>query len=605
MKDIIREAALGQVLRFVTSNKVGYYLEELEGFQIPWEVAAAVEKEKAINDQTTPVPSLQNPGADVEKAEITQSRTNESSLYRHPTEQDPRALPDVHAIRTRSRESTTPWSEERLEVEQQHSAERIQSAIIQPQVTSDGVVLVDWYTTDDPENPQNWSVAKKSYVSFLIFIYTFVVYCASAIYTSSEPQIMERFGIGQAKASLGLSLYVIGYGVGPLLFSPLSEVPFFGRNIPYIVSFASFVILSVPLALVDNYAGLLVLRFLTGFMGSPCLASGGATMQDMFSLLKLPYALSFWTAGAFCAPALGPLLSGFAVTAENWRWSLWEVLWMSGPIWILFFISMPETSAANILLRRAKRLRKLTGNDKYRSRSEIDQGTKKFSTIVYEALLIPFIICIQDPAVLYVNIYSSIIYGTYYSFFEAFPLVYVEEYGFNLGELGLVFLTIIIGCILGLATYFAYQRYYLEPDIKKNGLRSQEHRLVPGLFAVWLLPIGLFWFGWTATPSIHWIVSVIPNILYAYGAFILFQCIFMYLPLTYPQYAASLFAANDTSRSALAAGSIIFAHPMYVNLGIGRGVSILGGLMVGGAVGIVVLYYYGATLRAKSKFALS
>ena len=79
----------------------------------------------------------------------------------------------------------------------------------------------------------------------------------------------------------------------------------------------------------------------------------------------------------------------------------------------------------------------------------------------------------------------------------------------------------------------------------------------------------------------------------------------MYLPLTYPQYAASLFAANDTSRSALAAGSIIFAHPMYVNLGIGRGVSILGGLMVGGAVGIVVLYYYGATLRAKSKFALS
>ena len=155
---------------------------------------------------------------------------------------------------------------------------------------------------------------------------------------------------------------------------------------------------------------------------------------------------------------------------------------------------MPETSAANILLRRAKRLRKLTGNDKYRSQSEIDQGTKKFSTIVYEALLIPIIICIQDPAVLYVNIYSSIIYGTYYSFFEAFPLVYVEEYGFNLGELGLVFLTIIIGCILGLATYFAYQRYYLEPDIKKNGLRSQEHRLVPGLFAVWLLPIGLFWY---------------------------------------------------------------------------------------------------------------
>ena len=117
----------------------------------------------------------------------------------------------------------------------------------------------------------------------MIFLYTFVVYCASAIYTPSEPGVMKRFGVGQSKASLVLSLYVLGYGVGPLLFSPLSEIPRLGRNIPYIFSFALFVILCVPTALVDNYAGLLVLRFLTGFMGSPCLATGGATMGDIVS----------------------------------------------------------------------------------------------------------------------------------------------------------------------------------------------------------------------------------------------------------------------------------------------------------------------------------
>ena len=79
----------------------------------------------------------------------------------------------------------------------------------------------------------------------------------------------------------------------------------------------------------------------------------------------------------------------------------------------------------------------------------------------------------------------------------------------------------------------------------------------------------------------------------------------MYLPLTYPQYAASLFAANDLCRSALAAGCIIFAHPLYVNLGIGAGISLLGGLMCVGVVGVWILYYAGAKLRAKSKFALS
>ena len=79
----------------------------------------------------------------------------------------------------------------------------------------------------------------------------------------------------------------------------------------------------------------------------------------------------------------------------------------------------------------------------------------------------------------------------------------------------------------------------------------------------------------------------------------------MYLPLTYPQYAASLFAANDFCRSALAAGSIIFAYPLYVNLGIGRGVTILGGLSAGGVAGIWALYLFGAKLRARSKFAKS
>jgi DHA1 family multidrug resistance protein-like MFS transporter len=137
---------------------------------------------------------------------------------------------------------------------------------------------------DSPANPQNWSSAKKAYIGLQMFLYTFAVYCGSAIYTSSEPQIMQVFGVGQSKASLGLSIYVIGYGVGPLIFSPLSEIPVFGRNVPYMVSFALFVILCVPMALVDNYAGLLVLRFLTGFMGSPCLATGAASMQDIVSI---------------------------------------------------------------------------------------------------------------------------------------------------------------------------------------------------------------------------------------------------------------------------------------------------------------------------------
>ncbi|OXV06162.1 hypothetical protein Egran_06068, partial [Elaphomyces granulatus] len=63
--------------------------------------------------------------------------------------------------------------------------------------------------------------------------------------------------------------------------------------------------------------GFLVLRFLQGFFGSPCLANGGASLQDLYSLLYLPIALTAWVPSAYCGPALGPLLSSFAVTAKG------------------------------------------------------------------------------------------------------------------------------------------------------------------------------------------------------------------------------------------------------------------------------------------------
>src|ERR1700679_487749 len=98
-------------------------------------------------------------------------------------------------------------------------------------------------------------------------------------------------------------MFVLGYGLGPILFSPLSEIPFIGRNPPYMLTYAIFVILIVPTALANNFAGLIVLRFLLGFFGSPCLATGGASLQDMYSFVKIPYAMSAWAVGATLGPS--------------------------------------------------------------------------------------------------------------------------------------------------------------------------------------------------------------------------------------------------------------------------------------------------------------
>ncbi|KAG9000451.1 hypothetical protein FRB94_005421 [Tulasnella sp. JGI-2019a] len=126
-------------------------------------------------------------------------------------------------------------------------------------------IIVDWYGPDDPANPR-------------------------------------------------LTLYVLAYGIGPMLLSPLQELPSWGRNPIYIFTAFVFVVLEIPTALAKNIAGLLVLRFLGGFFASPALATGGASAF-----------------GAVCGPVLGPIVGGFAAASHGfiggWRIPLWGLMW--------------------------------------------------------------------------------------------------------------------------------------------------------------------------------------------------------------------------------------------------------------------------------------
>jgi DHA1 family multidrug resistance protein-like MFS transporter len=168
---------------------------------------------------------------------------------------------------------------------------------------------------------------------------------------------------------------------------------------------------------------------------------------------------------------------------------------MAGPVFLLFFFFLPETQPTTILLWRSARLRKLTDNPNIHTQTEIDRKGTKFLHTLGDAIIKPLEICVKDPALTFINLYSALTYGIYYSFFEAFPLVYPKIYGFNVGEMTIVFLSISVGCVIAVAIYFSYLSLYLIPDILKRGLRAQEHRLVPAIFSSFGVPVGLFVFG--------------------------------------------------------------------------------------------------------------
>lgn len=401
MVDLIREAPLGQALRWITGNRLFQYPEEKPGFELPAQYLTQINPEKHTQPILSPISTKSsNPARD----DTTTSGDSD--------------LEDLGIAKTKSRRDTEPYSSERFNVEQQLALERTKTLPITPKKTSDGVILVDWYTTDDPANPQNWTSGKRAFVTFLLCAYTWVVYTGSSIYAASEGGVMSQFSVNETEAVLPLSLYVLAYGVGPLFFAPLSEIPSIGRNPVYYLTFIIFFALSFPTAVVDSFAGLVILRFLQGFFGSPALANAGASFSDMYSLLYVPYPLSWWVFAAWGGPALGPLMTGFAVSAENWRWSLWEIVWMAAPMLVTLLVLMPETSTPTILLRRAQRLRKLCGNEKLQAQSEIDQRHMKASTILFQALIKPIEITVKDPAIFFVNIYTALFYSIYYTFFE-------------------------------------------------------------------------------------------------------------------------------------------------------------------------------------------
>ncbi|XXG96681.1 hypothetical protein Hte_002971 [Hypoxylon texense] len=450
----------------------------------------------------------------------------------------------------------------------------------QGQAIEDGrdIYLVDWYGPDDPENPQNWSSNWKVLIVFLMCILNFSFYIASSIYVPGIPSIMEDFGVSEIVATLGLSLFTIGYGLGPMLWSPMSEIPQLGRGPLYFWTFLAFILLQLPAGFAVDMPMFLVFRAATGFLGSPPLATGGATVLDLYDPGRAGYGICILSSCGVLGPVFGPIVGGFAAPAEGWRWTVWIFTWLCALVVILLFFLLPETSAANILYRRAKRLRKATGDERLRSQSEIDAA---HHTLRDRLLVLgrAFTLTFSEPIVFFMDLYSALLYGILFLWFESFPLVFGEIYGFSTGLQGVAFLGIFVGALVTVPFFLLWIKYGIIPKIVKPGFKP-EMVLPPTFVGAVALPVCLFWYGWTARESVHWILPIVGSGLFTVGVVTLFNTVFNYLGISYPTCAASIFAGNALFRASFGASFPLFARELFRQLGIGPGNSLLGGIAV-------------------------
>ncbi|KAK5989443.1 Major facilitator superfamily multidrug transporter mdrA [Cladobotryum mycophilum] len=210
-----------------------------------------------------------------------------------------------------------------------------------------------------------------------------------------------------------------------------------------------------------------------------------------------------------------------------------------------------------------------------------------------------------EPIVAFICLYVAVDFGTLFSFFAAVPYTFGTVYHFDLEESGLIFLSIVIGCFLGLATIVACDVFHYQKQIPKYPPHRvpPEHRLYPAMIGSIGLPIGLFWFAWTAKSSISWASPAAAIIPFAWGNLCVFVSTLQYSTDTYSgNVVASASAANSLARYGFAGVFPLFTIQMYEKLGIGWASSLLGFVAIVLLPIPWVLFKYGPAIRAKSKY---
>ncbi|KAI9644335.1 hypothetical protein NHQ30_007692 [Ciborinia camelliae] len=369
-----------------------------------------------------------------------------------------------------------------------------------------------WNGPGDPDNPLNWGKWKKNLHVLTPALISFSATLGSSLITPATPALKQIFQTSTTIAILPLSTYVLALALGPLLAAPLSES--LGRKPVYLLSVPLGCLFTLGCGFSHNISSLCILRFFAGVAYSPALAIGAGSIADCFSAEERATPSALYVMSPFLGPALGPVIGSFVTVQKSWRWTQWTLIFFSVFSFLPLLLTS-ETLHSLILTRRARSLNQALPTAPSRSAK-----TKFLLTVT---LLRPIHMLFTEPIVAFLSLYVAFNFSVLFGFFAAFPYVFETVYHFSIEQSGLVFLAIGVGCFIAIITVLLCDMYLYQPLVKRsheegrNGVVAPEYRLYPAMLGSFGLPVGLFWFAWSAREGVHWIVPVIGAVPFAWG----------------------------------------------------------------------------------------
>ncbi|KAE8151697.1 major facilitator superfamily domain-containing protein [Aspergillus avenaceus] len=464
-------------------------------------------------------------------------------------------------------------------------------------ISKEDPYLVTWDGPGDVNSPFNWPMKKKVRQLVLMAFNTFITPLASSMFAPGVAEVMKEFQSSSTMlASFVVSVYVLGYMVGPFLIAPLSEI--YGRVPLYHSCNVLFLIFTIACAVAKSLPQLIVFRLLSGIAGVCPLTIGSGTVADMVPKEKRAGIMAIWSLGPILGPIVGPICGGFLSEDVGWRWVFWVIAIATGVMIVGCMAAYRESYAPVLLRRKAAELQKQTGDDRYHTIYEDKQlDTRAFLSILAR----PVKLLTRSPIVFLMCLFAGVSYGYLYLMFTTITSVVETKYGFSPGVAGLAYLGFGIGCMIGLLTCgFVANRIAVSHSAK--GCFTPESRLPPMLVGCWFMPVGLFIYGWCAEKGVHWIVPIIGTGFFAVGLMSVFMSASTYLVDSYLIHAASVTAANTAFRSLIGALLPLAGPSMYQALGLGWGNSLLAFIALAMCGFPLLFWKFGAQIRTNPRF---
>ena len=482
----------------------------------------------------------------------------------------------------------------------------------QPQVSFNG--------PNDPYNPKNWSSRKRWAATYVMSSFVFVSPLASSMVAPCLENIAADFNMNaqSIETQIVLSIFVLAYAIGPLILGPLSEL--YGRVLVLQGSNALFLAFNIACGFAQTKEQLMAFRFLAGLGGSAPLAVGGAVLGDLFKPEERGKAMGLYAMGPLLGPAIGPIIGGWVAQYTTWRWLFWSTSIADTLILACGLFYLRESYAPYLLYKKCQRLKKETGNPNLKT--EFPDMNLPVSKKLGTTVLRSFTLLFTQPIVQVLAVYMAFAYGLLYFVLSTFPLLWTAPsnptpaqlstqpligYGQSSGIGGLNYISIGLGFFIG-APLIGKTNDKIYRRFKKRDPRGQgkpEYRMPLMIPFSFLVPIGMFIYGWSAQAHTFWLVPNIGAFIFGMGTIAAFQCVTTYLVDSYTRFAASAIAAVTVLRSLAGFGFPLFAPMLYKALGYGWGNSVVAFAAI--CIGFpapVLLWLFGERLRKQSSFAV-